>query len=127
MRILIFALTLATLSLSCQAMDSPEADSSGIEGQVLRVNAKPGPIRQGEPTEVPFSATFRVLDADGNEVLTFTTDEEGHFKITLPPGEYTIVPAENAPVFRPEAQKKTVTVPKDAVAEVRLVFDAGMR
>ncbi len=130
MRTLIFALTLAaalSLSVSCQAMDSPAADSSGIEGQVLRTNAQPGPIRQGEPTEVPFSATFRVLNADGEEVLTFTTDEDGRFKVVLPPGDYTIVPADDAPVFRPSTQKKTVTVEKDAFTELRLVFDTGMR
>ena len=108
-------------------MDSPVADTSGIEGQVLRTNVKPGPVRQGEPTEVPFSATFRVLDADGNEVLTFTTDEEGRFKVVLPPGEYTIVPAEDTPILRPSTQQKTVTVPKDAFTELRLVFDTGMR
>ncbi len=125
-----FTLTLAavvSLSLSCQAMDSPVADSSGIEGQVLRTNVKPGPVRQGEPTEVPFSATFRVLDADGKEVLTFTTDEDGRFKVVLPPGDYTIVPAEDTPILRPSTQQKTVTVPKDAFTELRLVFDTGMR
>jgi hypothetical protein len=130
MRTLTFALTLAavvSLSLSCQAMDSPVADSSGIEGQVLRTNTKPGPIRQGEPTEVPFSATFRVLDAGGEEVLTFTTDEDGRFKVVLPPGDYTIVPAENAPVLRPATQKKPVTVKEGAFTELRLVFDTGMR
>jgi len=127
LRLPLILVAVVSLSFSCQAMDSPVADTSGIEGQVLRTNVKPGPVRQGEPTEVPFSATFRVLDADGNEVLTFTTDEEGRFKVVLPPGEYTIVPAEDTPILRPSTQQKTVTVPKDAFTELRLVFDTGMR
>ena len=35
------------------------------------------------------NATFAVEDKDG-EVASFTTDDKGHFRSTLPPGHYKV-------------------------------------
>ena len=102
-------------------------DSSGIEGVALRSPARPGPQRSDQPNEAPIEATFHVLDSSGEEIATFETDAEGRFKVNLPPGDYTIVPGDNAPVIRPSRQGKPVSVGAEAFTQLRLVFDSGMR
>lgn len=100
---------------------------TGIKGKVLRGPVYPGPTIQGKPDEAPFSALFRVLNSEDEEVARFETDEKGRFKILLPPGEYTIVPDASAPILFPKRQKKEVTVPEDGLADVTLEFDTGMK
>jgi hypothetical protein len=103
------------------------ADESGIKGKVLRGPAYPGPEIEGEPNEAPFRAAFHVLDSEEDKVARFESDEEGRFKVLLPPGRYTIVPDRSAPIPFPQRQKKEVTVPKDGFADVTLTFETGMR
>jgi hypothetical protein len=102
------------------------AEETGIKGKVLREPAYPGPEIIGKPDEAPFSATFCVLDSEEEIVARFESDEKGRFKVSLPPGEYTIVPAK-APIPFPRRQRKEVTVPDDGFAEVTLKFDTGMK
>jgi hypothetical protein len=102
------------------------ADGSGIRGTVRMGPIQPGPAIIGQDHEAPVQAAFLVLDA-GKKVATFESDENGHFEIALPAGEYTIVPDASAPIFFPGRQSRTVTVPADGYAEVTLTFDTGMK
>jgi hypothetical protein len=87
-----------------------------------------GPIRIDDPCpDEPFSATFYVLDSQGNQVARFDTDEQGYFQIFLVPGEYTIIPDKSAPLMSPGSQRKDVTVRDQELVEVMLVFDTGIR
>ncbi len=53
--------------------------------------AHAGPTKAGEPGSKPFaSVTFEVKSESGG-VTSFTTDEQGHFRISLAPGHYTAV------------------------------------
>ena len=103
------------------------ADETGIKGKVLRGPVHPGPATPGDPDEVPFRAAFQVLDSAEEEVASFESDDEGRFTVSLPPGDYTIVPHKSAPILFPKRQKKEVTVPEDGFLEVTLRFDTGMR
>ena len=102
------------------------ADETGIKGRVLRGPTVPGPTTVGESDEAPFRASFYVLDCK-EKVARFESDENGSFKVLLPPGEYTIVPDASAPILFPDRQTKEVTVPEDGFADVTLKFDTGMR
>ncbi len=102
------------------------ADETGIAGKVLKGPIKPGPTIVGESDEAPFRALFHVLDSE-KEVARFESDENGFFKVFLPPGEYTIVPDASARIPYPKRQTKEVTVPEDGFADVTLKFDTGMR
>ena len=101
-------------------------DETGIKGKVLRGPTYPGPEIAGKSDEVPFRASFHVLDSE-EEVARFESDKNGCFKVLLPPGEYTIVPDESASILFPKRQKKEVTVPEDGFADVTLKFDTGMK
>src|SRR5262249_58559593 len=63
---------------------------SGIEGVITISPARPGPIRANEPASVPLAnATFAVENNNG-EVASFTTDAQGRFRASLPPGHYKV-------------------------------------
>jgi hypothetical protein len=87
-----------------------------------------GPIRIDDPCpDEPFSATFHVLDSQGNQVTSFRTGEDGYFRVLLAPGEYTIVPDKSAPLMSPGTQRKPVTVGDQELVLVTLAFDTGIR
>lgn len=102
------------------------ADETGIMGTALRGPVEPGPAQVGQSDEAPFRALFEVR-ASGKVLARFESDENGYFRILLPPGEYAIVPDVSAPIPYPSRQTKHVTVPQDGFANVTLRFDTGMR
>ena len=78
----------------CLGQTSPTSTSgTGIEGSLVISPARPGPIRQGDPDSGPLpNAKFLVVkEGETVPVASFTTNEEGHFKVSLPPGRYTVV------------------------------------
>jgi len=128
-RILIYiAFILAAMFIvGCNHAATPAiADETGIKGKVLRGPIVPGPTIAGESDEAPFHESFSVLSSK-KVVARFESDENGNFKVLLPPGEYTIVPDASAPILFPERQTRDVTVPEDGFADVTLRFDTGMR
>ena len=87
-----------------------------------------GPISMDAPCpDEPFSATFHVLDSQGNRVTSFRTDEDGYFQVSLASGGYTIVPDKSAPLMPRGNQQKDVTVRDQELVLVTLVFDTGIR
>ena len=121
-------LMLAALCMigSLQAATPEKNIETGIKGTVLWGPVMPGPARVGQSDEAPLQASFLVLDS-GQKVASFQSDDEGHFEVSLPPGDYTIVPDESKRKLFPGGQKKVVTVPEDGFAQITLRFDTGMR
>ncbi len=107
--------------------DAAGVMTTGIRGTVLRGPIAGGPIVEGRPSEAPFKAKFVIRDGEGNQVAEFESDDEGLFEVALPPGDYVVIPAADAPVFRPMEQPHAVTVPEDEIVEVTLRYDTGMR
>jgi hypothetical protein len=64
---------------------------TGIEG-VITINPwHPGPIKAHEPVSKPLANSTWVIKNDKGDVATeFTTDAQGGFQISLPPGRYSI-------------------------------------
>lgn len=61
-----------------------------MAGVITISPAKPGPIRADSPSSVPLrNATFAVENEKG-EVASFTTDDQGRFRASLPPGHYKV-------------------------------------
>jgi hypothetical protein len=52
--------------------------------------ARPGPIRADEPASVPLANITFVVESNNREVASFTTDNQGRFRILLPPGHYKV-------------------------------------
>jgi hypothetical protein len=121
-------LLLAAICLAggLQADMPVNAAETGIKGTVVWGPVHGGPARLGQSEEAPLSASFHVLGSE-HKVAHFKSDDKGYFEVSLPAGEYTIVPDKSTPMPFPGQQKKTVTVPEDGFAVVTLRFDTGMR
>jgi len=99
--------------------------SSGIEGVILVSPSRPGPIRKDQPSAAPApNVTFVVMRAD-EKITSLTTDSEGRFRVSLPPGHYTILrddPGAKIGRWHFEADVKP-----GEVTSVRWTADSGMR
>jgi len=89
MRVLGLTTALASITiLTCSCLGS--SPDSGVEGIVTISPTRPGPLRRDDPVSKPLSDTVFVVQAGEKTVATFTTDKEGRFRVTLPPGHFVI-------------------------------------
>ena len=99
--------------------------TSGIEGVIFVSPSRPGPTRIDQPNAAPAAnVTFAVMRADAR-ITSLTTDSEGRFRLSLPPGHYTILrddPGARIGHWRFEADVKP-----GEVTSVRWTADSGMR
>ncbi|MBA3650976.1 MAG: carboxypeptidase regulatory-like domain-containing protein [Chthoniobacterales bacterium] len=51
------------------------------------------------PSKAPVANIDFVVLKGEEKVASFTTDEEGHFRVVVPPGHYTITRKEGAPTI----------------------------
>jgi hypothetical protein len=65
-------------------------NGTGIEGTIRISPAHGGPVRVGESGSKPLANTTFVATSDSGVSAEFTTDDQGHFKILLGPGHYTV-------------------------------------
>jgi hypothetical protein len=64
---------------------------TGIEGVITFGPTQGGPVRADTPGSKPLAnATFVVENEKGAEVTSFTTDDQGRFRVPLTPGHYTV-------------------------------------
>jgi hypothetical protein len=125
--IIALLLSLGSIPLLTMAADSPTPApiSTGIEGVILVSPVRPGPIRRDSPGPAPAGNIIFVVTKGDERVSSFTTDAEGHFRIQLPPGHYTVLredPGSRIGHWRFEAEVKP-----GEMATVRWVGDSGMR
>jgi DNA-binding CsgD family transcriptional regulator len=106
-----------------------ESACSGIEGRVVKSpicgpDSYP-PIPGCEPQ--PHQATVIVWASDRSEqVLQFTSDEQGNFRVPLAEGDYYIEPLGSAGTEGSPAPF-LITVPPDRFVELTLNYDTGIR
>jgi hypothetical protein len=86
-----FSIALAVLIMCAGFLpgQTQSGSETGIEG-VLTINpARPGPIRVDAPVSPLPNIAFAVENQKG-EVASFTTDNEGRFRVSLAPGHYKV-------------------------------------
>jgi hypothetical protein len=69
---------------------TPSGAETGIEGVIVISPTKPGPIRADAPGSQPLANATFVVENEKGEVASFTTDDQGRFRIPLPPGHYKV-------------------------------------
>ena len=99
---------------------------TGIEGTVLMGPMCPVVTYPSSCPDQPFSALFHVFNEEGNDVSKFQSDEQGHFRVELSPGEYNIIVDESV-AFLQRRQSKKVIVNEKEFTSVTLLFDTGIR
>jgi len=100
---------------------------TGIQGTVMVSPIRGGPVKKGSEfsNAAPLSnATFRITSNEG-VVTTFTTDMEGHFRVSLKPGHYSVVPTENR--FPKPCGPFEIDVEAGKMTEVQWRCDSGVR
>jgi Carboxypeptidase regulatory-like domain len=63
---------------------------TGIEGVITIDPTRPGPVRADDPSSQPLANTAFVVENQKGEVTSFTTDEQGRFRVPLAPGHYKV-------------------------------------
>ena len=69
---------------------TPSGSETGIEGVITISPTQPGPIRADAPGSLPLPNTAFVVRNENGEVASFTTDDQGRFRISVPPGHYKV-------------------------------------
>ncbi len=69
---------------------TPSGAETGIEGVITISPTQPGPIRADSPGSKPLANAAFVVESEKGEVASFTTDNEGRFRIPLAPGHYRV-------------------------------------
>jgi len=87
--LIVLALFCCVVGAETQPTPSPEPET-GLEGSITLHNISGGPVRQGVPDEKPLANITFVVKKGDAAVGSFTTDEQGRFRISLPPGHYRI-------------------------------------
>jgi hypothetical protein len=117
-------MTTDTRQTEIAANPNPAPTESGITGQVSIRPVRPH-ATIGVPNLAPYQAKLDVLDANGTPVTSVETDASGNFRVSLPPGKYILRPQTPGPY--PRASEQTVVVHPKAFAQVRIVYDSGIR
>ena len=69
---------------------TPSGVETGIEGLITISPIQAGPIRDDAPGSRPLANTAFVVESQKGQVASFTTDDQGHFRIPLAPGHYAV-------------------------------------
>ena len=109
------------------ARSDSKAGNTGITGVVLVTPIRPGPIRAGSesPNAAPLPNTTFTVSSDRRAVTKFTTDATGRFEISLKPGHYVVLLAENR--FPKPCGPFEVNVEAGKMTNVEWRCDSGMR
>jgi hypothetical protein len=118
------ALFLALVA-SMASAQTPTPGPSGIEGVIMVSPSRPGPIRTDSPSAAPAGNLQFVVTKADTRVASFTTDAEGRFRISLPPGHYTVLRED--PGARIGHWRFEVDVVAGSMAKVNWIGDSGMR
>jgi len=92
MRFRIFPIIFGLLAVAAYVSvgQAPSGAETGIEGVITISPAQPGPIRAGAPGSIPLPNTAFVVENEKGEVASFTTDDQGRFRISVAPGRYKV-------------------------------------
>lgn len=104
---------------------TPSPGPTGIEGVISVSPSRPGPLRKDGPSTAPAGNLQFVVKRAEARVTSFTTDAEGRFRISLPPGHYAVL-REDPGAAIGHWQFEVDVIP-GAIAKVNWTGDSGMR
>ena len=91
LRIAFALLVVLSFFSSAKAGSTPVPDAAaGIEGVITMSPARPGPTLIDVPDSKPVTNADFIVQNEKGVVTTFTTDDQGKFRVSLPAGHYTV-------------------------------------
>jgi hypothetical protein len=103
---------------------TPSPSASGIEGVISVSPSHGGPVRVDVPNTAAVATTKFVVKKENETVASFTTDAEGRFRISLPPGHYIVAREDAGRIGR---WRFEVDVVAGEMKKVQWTADSGMR
>lgn len=121
----LLACMLMAAAVSATLFAVPQTDaSSGITGVVTWKRTGLIPKDEMKQPPPPYYGPLAVnRSSDRKTVATVSTDEQGEFKVTLPPGEYFI--SNIGPGIYPFFERKKIKVDPNRYTSVRLTVHNG--
>ena len=83
-------LGILVMAACVSAGQTPSEAGTGIEGVIAISPTKAGPVRADAPSSQPLANAAFVVENQKGEVASFTTDEQGRFRLPLAPGHYKV-------------------------------------
>jgi hypothetical protein len=120
---------LLLMASACFSLAQTQSESAtGIEGRIMIGPIRPGPIKAGSdiPRWGPFGNTTFVVQNEKGTVTTFTTDDQGRFRVLVAPGHYTVSRKDQASVVG-HYGPFDVDVVEGKMTKVEWGCDSGMR
>jgi hypothetical protein len=112
---------------AADASPSPTAGTqSGIDGVISLSPSHPGPIREDVPSAMPLADAEFIVQEGERTVASFRTDDRGHFRVSLPPGHYTVSIKQRKPGIGRYGPFEAEVTP-GRVTQVEWHCDTGMR
>jgi hypothetical protein len=108
-----------------EASSTPATLTSGIHGIVLLGPTCSKPVA-ASPCLEAYSARLVIFDPDGRVVGDVSSNADGSFQLSLPPGDYVIQPAAGGDPF-PRAEAQNVTVVEGELTEVEIDYESRDR
>jgi len=122
----VIIVTLAMAACGAPAV-SPPAPGTGIQGVVQAGPTCPVERINSPCPPHPLAATVVVRDAAGREVARTQSGADGHFKVDVAPGTYTVVGLNIGSSMLPRPIPTTVTVTSGSYTTVNVEYDSGIR
>jgi len=88
MRVRVFAFMV--IAAGACAGQTPSGAETGIEGIITITPTQAGPVRDDIPASRPLANANFAVENEKGEVASFTTDDQGHFRSSVPPGHYKV-------------------------------------
>jgi len=87
-----FSTVLAFLIMSAlfSPGQTPSGAETGIEGVITISPTQAGPVRDDSPASRPLANAAFAVENEKGQVASFTTDAQGHFRTSAPPGHYKV-------------------------------------
>jgi hypothetical protein len=125
MKRVIASLTLMIALAACGAQAAQPG--TGIQG-IVQVGPTCPVERINSPCPPhPIATTVVVRDAAGNEVTRFNSGADGHFKLDLAPGSYSLVGLNIGSSMLPRPIPTSVTVTSGSYTSINIEYDSGIR
>ena len=85
------SIALAVLIMCADSLpgQTQSGSETGIEGVITIDPSRPGPVRVDAPSS-PLANTAFIVESQKGEITSFTTDDQGRFRMPLAPGHYKV-------------------------------------
>jgi hypothetical protein len=126
-RVLVSIMITLALAACGTAAAPPTPAGTGIQGVVQAGPTCPVERINSPCPPHPLAATIVVRDAAGHEVARGHSGADGHFKVDVAPGTYTVVGLNIGSSMLPRPIPMTVTVTSGSYTSISVEYDSGIR